>query len=105
MTETLTPNRNPNPIPGKQRPPLLSPPNNKFFIGSNDDKLERAQARAARAALFRRKPVTLNNGVESNVKEKCLGKEQIMEMHRKCLKLASENKINQKNTWELDLID
>ncbi|GJY03296.1 condensin complex subunit 2-like protein [Tanacetum coccineum] len=108
MTETLTPNRNPNPNPPliqKQRPPLLSPPNNKFFIGSNDDKLERAQARAARAALFRRKPVTLNNGVESTVKEKCLGKEQIMEMHRKCLKLASENKINQKNTWELDLID
>nr|GEX31959.1 condensin complex subunit 2-like [Tanacetum cinerariifolium] len=105
MTETLIPNPNPNPIPGKQRPPLLSPLNNKFFIGSNDDKLERAQARAARAALFRRKPVTLNNGVESTVEEKCLGKEQIMEMHRKCLKLASENKINQKNTWELDLID
>ncbi|GKD21669.1 condensin complex subunit 2, partial [Tanacetum coccineum] len=66
MTETLTPNPNPNPIPGKQRPPLLSPPNNKFFIGSNDDKLERAQARAARAALFRRKPAscTLEAGVK-----------------------------------------
>ncbi|KAF9612304.1 hypothetical protein IFM89_038874 [Coptis chinensis] len=35
----------------------------------------------------------------------CFKKEQITELFTNCIKLASENKINQKNTWELRLID
>ncbi|XVE50716.1 hypothetical protein DITRI_Ditri01bG0185700 [Diplodiscus trichospermus] len=35
----------------------------------------------------------------------CLSKDQIIELFQNCIKLASENKINQKNTWELKLID
>ncbi|KAL6561719.1 hypothetical protein OROMI_017320 [Orobanche minor] len=35
----------------------------------------------------------------------CLGQEHIMELFQNFIKLASENKINQKNTWELNLID
>ncbi|XP_078445889.1 condensin complex subunit [Wolffia australiana] len=75
-------------------------------LGSNDDQLERAQARAARAAAIRRNPVApAAQIVDSNMKSDVLGKEQITELFRNCIKLASENKINQKNTWELNLID
>ncbi|KAI3704000.1 hypothetical protein L1987_74201 [Smallanthus sonchifolius] len=101
MAETLTPNPT---LTQKQRPTVLSPVST-FFLGSNNDKLERAQARAARAAAIRRKPVTLNNAAEANRTDKILGQEQIMELFQNCIKLASENKINQKNTWELNLID
>ncbi|KAL0399828.1 UNVERIFIED_CONTAM: Condensin complex subunit [Sesamum radiatum] len=98
MAETLSPNP-------KSRAPF-SPTKSPFFIGSNDDKLERAQARAARAAAIRRKPTVHTTSVTSEV-DPCLGKEQILELFHNCIKLASENvrKINQKNTWELNLID
>ncbi|KAK1568486.1 hypothetical protein Q3G72_025079 [Acer saccharum] len=103
MDEVLSPNQ-------RQRIAMVSrsiqSPTSPFFLGSNDDKLERAQARAARAAAIRRKPVTVNalqqQGDES---DPCLGKDQILELFQNCIKLASENKINQKNTWELNLID
>ncbi|XP_060188895.1 condensin complex subunit 2 [Lycium barbarum] len=75
----------------------------KFVLGSNDDKLERAQARAARAAVIRRKPIHVAPPPSSA--DPCLDKEQILELFQNCIKLASENKINQKNTWELGLID
>ncbi|KAK9074066.1 hypothetical protein SSX86_006663 [Deinandra increscens subsp. villosa] len=101
MAETLSPN--PAPVQ-KQRTTLLSPVNT-FVLGSNNDKLERAQARAARAAAIRRKPVNLTNAADANPPDKILGQEQIMELFQNCIKLASENKINQKNTWELNLID
>ncbi|KAJ8557253.1 hypothetical protein K7X08_002878 [Anisodus acutangulus] len=74
----------------------------KFVLGSNDDKLERAQARAARAAVIRRKPLPTPPPPST---DPCLDKEQILELFQNCIKLASENKINQKNTWELGLID
>lgn len=126
MAETLSPNPS---LMQKQRAPILSP-GSPFFLGSNDDKLERAQARAARAAAVRRKPVPSDTAPFS---DDFLGKEQIMELFQNCIKLASENvgnafrsdfcadfyvwwinsfwvcvglqKINQKNTWELGLID
>ncbi|PHU12170.1 Condensin complex subunit 2 [Capsicum chinense] len=75
----------------------------KFVLGSNDDKLERAQARAARAAVIRRKPLAAAAPPPSA--DPCLDKQQILELFQNCIKLASENKINQKNTWELGLID
>ncbi|CAI9294780.1 unnamed protein product [Lactuca saligna] len=101
MAETLSPSRTPG---HKQRASVLSP-DRPLFLGSNDDKLERAQARAARAAAIRRKPVAINQANDANPADPCLGQEQIMELFQNCIKLASENKINQKNTWELNLID
>ncbi|KAK0589961.1 hypothetical protein LWI29_020677 [Acer saccharum] len=89
MDEVLSPNQ-------RQRIAMVSrsiqSPTSPFFLGSNDDKLERAQARAARAAAIRRKPVTVNalqqQGDES---DPCLGKDQILELFQNCIKLASEN--------------
>lgn len=102
MAEALSPNP-------KQRivtmAPLIQSPMSSFFLGSNDDKLERAQARAARAAAIRRKSLAFAHAPPPKDVDPCLGKEQILELFRNCIKLASENKINQKNTWELGLID
>ncbi|MQL72080.1 hypothetical protein Taro_004428 [Colocasia esculenta] len=77
------------------------------FLGSNDDQLERAQARAARASAVRRKTAAAaaQGGDGGRPRSDIFGKEQIMELFNNCIKLASENKINQKNTWELSLID
>ncbi|XP_030539605.1 condensin complex subunit 2 isoform X2 [Rhodamnia argentea] len=83
----------------------IQSPTSPFFLGSNDDDLERAQARAARAAAIRRKPVAAHPPPESSDADPGLGKQQILELFHNCIKLASENKINQKNTWELGLID
>ncbi|KAJ9560987.1 hypothetical protein OSB04_006147 [Centaurea solstitialis] len=99
MAETLSPTST-----QIQRAQVLSP-DRPLFLGSNDDKLERAQARAARAAAIRRKPVAIPQASDVSASEPCLGQDQIMELFQNCIKLASENKINQKNTWELNLID
>ncbi|KAF3443439.1 hypothetical protein FNV43_RR13121 [Rhamnella rubrinervis] len=101
--------RSPNPAMGqKQRVPvasLIQSPTSPFFLGSNDDQLERAQARAARAAAIRRKSIAANARPQRDDSDPLLGKQQILELFNNCIKLASENKINQKNTWELNLID
>ncbi|WOL18419.1 condensin complex subunit 2 [Canna indica] len=82
---------------------LQSPP---FHLGSNNDELERAQARAAaRAASVRRKSVAPNPSLAFDKRNDILDRGQIMDLFHNCIKLASENKINQKNTWELSLID
>ncbi|KAK6934494.1 Condensin complex subunit 2/barren [Dillenia turbinata] len=104
MAELLSPNPG---TTGKQRAPMatrLQSPTSPFLLGSNDDQLERAQARAARAAAIRRKTaaVSASNPLPASP---CLGNDQILELFQNCIKLASENKINQKNTWELKLID
>uniref|UniRef100_A0A2N9IKJ2 Condensin complex subunit 2 n=1 Tax=Fagus sylvatica TaxID=28930 RepID=A0A2N9IKJ2_FAGSY len=97
----------PRPTITTQRAPIatrLQSPTSPFFLGSNDDQLERAQARAARAAANRRiAPTTTTTTTPSP--ETCLNKQQIVDLFHNCIKLASENKINQKNTWELKLID
>ncbi|KAF5481033.1 hypothetical protein F2P56_001724 [Juglans regia] len=104
MAETLSPNP-------KQRllssaVPRIQSPISPFFLGSNDDQLERAQARAARAAKVRRKSIAPPRLCDGDPEpDPCLGKQQILDLFRNCIKLASENKINQKNTWELNLID
>ncbi|XP_059451429.1 condensin complex subunit 2 isoform X1 [Corylus avellana] len=101
MAEILSPN-------AKQRVllPRIQSPTSPFILGSNDDQLERAQARAARAAKVRRKSVVAPQRGEGDPDaDPCLGKQQILDLFRNCIKLASENKINQKNTWELNLID
>ncbi|GAU17138.1 hypothetical protein TSUD_106370 [Trifolium subterraneum] len=76
-----------------------------FFVGSNDDQLERAAARAARAAAIRRTSCAFNFNPQPSDSDPVLNKKQILELFQNCIKLASENKINQKNTWDLDLID
>ncbi|KAA8526530.1 hypothetical protein F0562_008267 [Nyssa sinensis] len=107
MAETLSPNPS---TALKQRALMasrLQSPTSPFFLGSNDDNLERAQARAARAAAIRRKAIaaTAATGHPHPPPDPFLGKQQILELFQNCIKLASENKINQKNTWELGLID
>ncbi|XP_065876406.1 condensin complex subunit 2 [Euphorbia lathyris] len=101
MAEILSPNAS-----LKQRLPRIQSPTSPFFLGSNDDKLERAQARAARAAAVRRKPISSQFAhLSGQNSDPCLDKQQILDLFQNCIKLASENKINQKNTWELNLID
>lgn len=141
MAETLTPNpttaqKQRSVIPARLHSPIKSP----FFLGSNDDRLEREQARRARAAAAKRKAAA---APPQPPPDDCLDKQQILELFQNCIKLASENvcnlrflcvcfpfffnawiwvvnvelemcfffvlilmqKINQKNTWELSLID
>ncbi|OMO83525.1 Condensin complex subunit 2/barren [Corchorus capsularis] len=81
----------------------LQSPTSPFFLSSNNDQLERAQARAAARAAAVRRFVTVAPPPPPS--EPCLSKDQITELFQNCIKLASENKINQKNTWELKLID
>ncbi|XP_042376872.1 condensin complex subunit 2-like [Zingiber officinale] len=95
----------PHPLPSKtpMASRLQSPP---FHLGSNNDELERAQARAAaRAASVRRKSVVPSQPLFSESRNDIMDRSQIMDLFHNCIKLASENKINQKNTWELSLID
>lgn len=82
MAETLSPNP-------KQRAPFS--PSSPFFLGSNDDKLERAQARAARAAAIRRKLSATDPLPDANSSDSFLDKQQILELFSNCIKLASEN--------------
>ncbi|XP_062169830.1 condensin complex subunit 2-like isoform X2 [Alnus glutinosa] len=90
-----------------QRSPVaanrLRSPTSPFFLSSNDDQFERAQARAARAAANRR--IAATTTAPSPPPDPCLSKDQIIDLFHNCIKLASENKINQTNTWELKLID
>ncbi|KAK4789301.1 hypothetical protein SAY86_020620 [Trapa natans] len=104
MAETLSP----NPTTAQRYRSIanrIQSPTSPFFLGSNNDELERAQARAARAAAIRRKSIAAFVPPVQQDSEPCLGKQQIVELLQNCIKLASENKINQKNTWELGLID
>ncbi|CAI8592795.1 unnamed protein product [Vicia faba] len=99
MAEPFSPN--PTTI-SKRRIPVSA---SNFFVGSNDDQRERAAARAARAAAIRRTSRPVNFQSLPSDSDPCLDKNQILELFHRCIKLASENKINQKNTWDLDLID
>ncbi|KAJ1400043.1 Condensin complex subunit 2/barren [Sesbania bispinosa] len=83
----------------------IQSPTTPFFVGSNDDQRERAQARAARAAAIRLKSLAANLQPRPTDSDPYLNKQQILDLFNNCIKLATENKINQKNTWELDLID
>lgn len=89
MNEPLSP----NPPNQNQRPPILSP-GSPFFLGSNDDQLERAQARAAaRAAAIRRNAIAVSAAPPSP-DHPYLDREHILELFHNCIKLASENVSN-----------
>ncbi|XP_010469570.1 PREDICTED: condensin complex subunit 2 isoform X1 [Camelina sativa] len=104
MDESLTPN--PKQRPAASMATRIQAPTSPFFLGSNDDRFEREQARAARAAASRRRSVLFARGPQPEQEsDPCFDKQQILELFQNCIKLASENKINQKNTWELNLID
>ncbi|XP_037405648.1 condensin complex subunit 2-like isoform X3 [Triticum dicoccoides] len=84
---------------------LLQSPPPAFPLGSNDDQLERARARAmARAASVRRRSLAASLAPKTP-HPNLLNRDEVMDLFHNCIKLASENKINQKNTWELGLID
>ncbi|KAJ1283725.1 hypothetical protein BS78_03G148400 [Paspalum vaginatum] len=85
---------------------MLQSPPPAFPLGSNDDQLERARARAAaRAASVRRRSLAASIAPSKDPRHDLLNREQVMDLFHNCIKLASENKINQKNTWDLGLID
>ncbi|KAM7250084.1 hypothetical protein ACFE04_021967 [Oxalis oulophora] len=104
MEEALSPRQRGIPIPNYH---VLQSPTANFFLRSNDDQLERAKARAeARAAAIRRTAMANAPPPPSPcLDDTCLTQDHIIELFQNCIKLASENKINQKNTWELKLID
>lgn len=81
----------------KTRVPMsarMQSPTSAFFVGSNDDQLERAQARAARAAAIRHhKSLAVNFHSHRPKSIPCLNKHQILELFHNCIKLASENVI------------
>eukprot|EP00897_Mesotaenium_endlicherianum_P010334 jgi/Mesen1/9329/ME000061S08777 len=83
--------------------PLLSP------FNPNDDKEERARVRAHKAASQRKSLLPdIENAVSKAPRKTTtdgLSMERIKALYQNCIKLASENKINQKNTWDLRLID
>ncbi|XP_047060141.1 condensin complex subunit 2-like isoform X1 [Lolium rigidum] len=84
---------------------LLQSPPPAFPLGSNDDQQERARARAmARAASVRRRSLAATLAPKAP-HPNLLNRDEVMDLLHNCIKLASENKINQKNTWELGLID
>lgn len=86
MSEALSPRQR-----GTMSNRLHSPTRQRqFFLGSNNDQLEREQARAARAAAIRRRKATSTSS--SPLPEApCLSEEQIVELLQNCIKLASEN--------------
>jgi condensin complex subunit 2 len=85
MAEALSPNKQRLPVAAR-----IQSPTSPFILGSNDDQLERAQARAARAAAIRRKNLTVSQSLDAN-SVPCLNKQQIFDLFQNCIKLASEN--------------
>ncbi|XP_061360314.1 condensin complex subunit 2-like [Gastrolobium bilobum] len=105
MAETLSPNRTTGQKPRLPISARILSPTSPFFVGSNDDQHERAQARAARAIALRRKSHAVNLQSQRSDSDPYLNRHQILDLFHNCIRLARENKINQKNTWELQLID
>ncbi|KAJ4953488.1 hypothetical protein NE237_030320 [Protea cynaroides] len=89
MTDVLSPNLS---MALRQRAPLVShlqSPTSLFFLGFNNDQLECAQARAARAMAICRMPVAATALVPPS--DPCLSKEQIIELSQNCVKFISKN--------------
>lgn len=92
MAETLSPTKHRLPVAAR-----IQSPTSPFILGSNDDQLERAQARAARAAAIRRKNLPVSQSLEAD-SDPCLNKQQIFDLFQNCIKLASEN-VNKIWNW------
>jgi condensin complex subunit 2 len=72
---------------------MLQSPPPAFPLGSNDDQLERARARAAaRAASVRRRSLAASLAPPSAAPQhNLLNRNQVMDLFHNCIKLASEN--------------
>uniref|UniRef100_A0A8R7QVZ7 Condensin complex subunit 2 n=1 Tax=Triticum urartu TaxID=4572 RepID=A0A8R7QVZ7_TRIUA len=70
---------------------LLQSPPPAFPLGSNDDQLERARARAmARAASVRRRSLAASLAPKTPHPD-LLNRDEVMDLFHNCIKLASEN--------------
>lgn len=93
----LAPAPTPPPARGTAAGPrllLLQSPPPAFPLGSNDDQLERARARAAaRAASVRRRSLAASLAPRAAAQQQhdLLNRDQVMDLFHNCIKLASEN--------------
>lgn len=90
MAEALSPNTVTSPK-FRSMANRIQSPKSPFFLGSNDDNLERAQARAARIAATRRKLIAAQAAQSQSNADPGLSQQQVVELYQNCIKLASEN--------------
>ncbi|GJP29372.1 hypothetical protein CLOM_g18207 [Closterium sp. NIES-68] len=89
--------------------PSLYPKSPAFIpFGANDDELEKRKIREERQAAQRR--LFADRMKEANKKRSScdpqeMSGDSLLSLYQNCTRLAAENKITQKNTWDLDLID
>lgn len=82
-------------------------------FNQNDDQQERVRIRLMKAAAKRKSILPDFDGAdrdqignsEANQQADGLSELRISELLQNCIKLSAENKINQKNSWDLQLID
>jgi len=126
MSGVLTPH-NQKVKGGRKKTPLSRSPRPVGLLSPNDDTLERQKSLLSRETteeLRRSFTNELDENVDSAPKKKTskieeltgapappakpvkkLSAEAVLNLYTNCIKLASENKINAKNTWSLALID
>ena len=127
MSGVLTPHNQKIKRGGRKKTPLSRSPAPSGLLSPNDDQLERQKSLLSREATeeMRRDFATeLEENAESapvrkpsKLEEltgapqappkpvKKLSADAVLNLYTNCIKLASENKINAKNTWSLALID
>ena len=127
MSGVLTPHNQKIKSKARNKTPLSKSPHPVGLLSPNDDQLERQKSllsREAEEAMRRDFAKELDENAESApVKKpskleeltdaasagprpvKKLSAEAVLSLYTNCIKLASENKINSKNTWSLALID
>lgn len=76
------------------------------MLSPNNDEEERVDGRKKLSTKARRRSALGPKDIQvAQISGRMLDSSQIKELYSNCIKLASENKINQKNTWSLQLID
>eukprot|EP01117_Protostelium_nocturnum_P014983 TRINITY_DN5760_c0_g1_i2.p1 TRINITY_DN5760_c0_g1~~TRINITY_DN5760_c0_g1_i2.p1 ORF type:complete len:720 (-),score=211.19 TRINITY_DN5760_c0_g1_i2:39-2117(-) len=91
-----------------KRKSILGPSNNEETesMELNDDEAERRERRKSRGVSSKRAGVLLEEAKQAlDERKRLLSNDQLSELYSSCIKLSTENKINEKNTWELNLID
>lgn len=128
MSGILTPHNQKIKRGGRKKTPLSSSPHPVGLLSPNDDQLERQKSLLSREVteeLRREFTAELDTNAESNPLSKKVSRleeltaapqpsakpvkklsaDAVLNLYTNCIKLASENKINAKNTWSLALID
>ena len=93
-----------------RRKSILPQKLNNFALSENDDEAERL---ARRKEITNTSTTTITNSINSNDKRRSLGlsflvnmpPSQMAERISQCIKLGTENKINPKNAFSLEMID